>query len=131
MLQSIALMLLLGMALGWLCKRIRGRIRVYVHVTVEGKPIRKRRKDGTVRHVYGKGNIGCDIGTQTIAYTSNHEVGLENLAERGNSIRHIERQEALILRAMERSRRATNLQNYNPDGTIRKGYKQWKFSKRN
>ena len=34
------------------------------------------------------------------------------------------------MRAMERSRRATNLQNYNPDGTIRKGYKQWKFSKR-
>ena len=112
------------------CKRIRGRLCVYVHVTVEGKPIRKRRKDGTVRHVYGKGKVGCDIGTQTIAYTSNHEVGLENLAERGNSIRHIERQEALILRAMERSRRATNPQNYNPDGTIRKGRKQWQFSKR-
>ena len=112
------------------CKRIRERLRVFIHVTVEGKSICKRRKDGTPRHVYGKGKVGCDIGTQTIAYTSNHEVGLENLAERGNSIRHIERQEALILRAMERSRRATNPKNYNPDGTIRKGYKQWKFSKR-
>ena len=33
------------------------------------------------------------------------------------------------MRAMERSRRATNPQNYNQDGTIRKGRKQWKFSK--
>ena len=62
------------------CKKIRGRLRVYVHITVEGKAISKRRKDSTP--YYGKGNIGCDIGTQTIAYTSNTEVGLENLAER-------------------------------------------------
>ncbi|RHQ53013.1 hypothetical protein DWY36_19300, partial [Firmicutes bacterium AF25-13AC] len=56
------------------CKKIRGRLRVYVHITVEGKAISKRRKDSTPRHYYGKGNIGCDIGTQTIAYTSNTEV---------------------------------------------------------
>ena len=62
-----------------------------------------RKKGGYQKHSYGKGNVGCDIGTQTIAYTSNTEVGLENLAERGNSIQHVERQEALILRAMERS----------------------------
>ena len=47
------------------CKKIRGRLRVYVHITVEGKAISKRRKDSTPRHYYGKGNIGCDIGTQT------------------------------------------------------------------
>ena len=112
------------------CKKIRGRLRVYVHITVEGKSISKRRKDSTPRHYYGKGNIGCDIGTQTIAYTSNTEVGLENLAERGNSIQHVERQEALILRAMERSRRAMNPNHYNENGTVKKGHKQWNFSKR-
>ena len=112
------------------CKKIRGRLRVYVHITVEGKAISKRRKDNTSRHYYGKGNVGCDIGTQTIAYTSNTEVGLENLAERGNSIQHVERQEALILRAMERSRRAMNPNNYNENGTVKKGHKQWNFSKR-
>ena len=112
------------------CKKIRGRLRVYVHITVEGKAISKRRKDNTPRHFYGKGNVGCDIGTQTIAYTSNTEVGLENLAERGNSIQHVERQEALILRAMERSRRAMNPNNYNENGTVKKGHKRWIFSKR-
>ena len=100
------------------------------HITVEGKAISKRRKDSTPRHYYGKGNIGCDIGTQTIAYTSNTEVGLENLAERGNSIQHVERQGALILRAMERSRRAMNPNHYNENGTVKKGHKQWNFSKR-
>ena len=112
------------------CKKIRGRLRVYVHITVEGKAISKRRKDNTPRHFYGKGNVGCDIGTQTIAYTSNTEVGLENLAERGNSIQHVESQEALILRAMERSRRAMNPTNYNENGTVKKGHKRWIFSKR-
>ena len=112
------------------CKKIRGRLHVYVHITVEGKAISKRRKDSTPRHYYGKGNIGCDIGTQTIAYTSNTEVGLENLAERGNSIQHVERQEALILRAMERSRRAMNPNHYNENSTVKKGHKQWNFSKR-
>ena len=112
------------------CKKIRGRLRVYVHITVEGKAISKRRKDSTPRHSYGKGNVGCDIGTQTIAYTSNTEVGLENLAERGNSIQHVEKQEALILRAMERSRRAMNPNNYNENGTVKKGHKRWIFSKR-
>lgn len=36
------------------CKKIRGRLRVYVHITVEGKAISKRRKDSTPRHYYGK-----------------------------------------------------------------------------
>ena len=31
---------------------------------------------------------------------------------------------------MDRSRRATNPQNYNPDGTIKKGKKTWKYSDR-
>ena len=114
--------------LHWSVKKIGGRLRVYVHITVEGKAISKRRKDSTPRHYYGKGNIGCDIGTQTIAYTSNTEVGLENLAERGNSIQHVERQKALILRAMERSRRAMNPNHYNENGTVKKGHKQWNFS---
>ena len=74
--------------------------------------------------------IGADIGTQTVAYTSDTEVGLKNLSERGNSIQTSERKERLYYRAMDRSRRATNPQNYNPDGTIKKGKKTWKYSDR-
>lgn len=112
------------------CKIIRGKLRVFAHVTVEGHPLPKRRADGTMKHTYGTGYVGCDIGTQTLAYTSKTEVGLKNLAERGASIPKRERQERILYRAMDRSRRAMNPENYNTDGTIRKGKKAWKKSNR-
>lgn len=112
------------------CKTIRGKLRVYLHLTVEGLPFPKRTKNGVIKYSCGDGIVGCDIGTQTIAYTSDHAVGLENLAERGNSIRCVERQQRLVQRAMDRSRRAMNPENYNEDGTIRKGKKTWIKSKR-
>ena len=109
-------------------KMIRGKYRVYLHLTIEGKAKPKYDKHGNPRHKYGRGMIGADIGTQTVAYTSDTEVGLKNLAERGNSIQTSERKERLFYRAMDRSRRATNPQNYNEDGTVKKGRKTWKYS---
>jgi hypothetical protein len=107
---------------------IRGRRRVFVHITVEGRAKPKFDKFGNPRHSYGTGNVGCDIGTQTIAFTSDHVIGLKNLAERGTTIPQRERKARLLKRAMERSRRATNPENYNADGTIRKGKKMWRYS---
>lgn len=109
-------------------KIIRGKYRIYLHLTIEGKAKPKYDRYGNLRHIYGKGMIGADIGTQTVAYTSDTEVGLKNLSERGNSIQTSERKERLFYRAMDRSRRATNPQNYNDDGTIKKGRKAWKYS---
>ena len=109
-------------------KMIRGKYRVYLHLTIEGKTKLKYDKHGNPRHKYGKGVIGADIGTQTVAYTSDTEVGLKNLSERGNSIQTSERKERLLYRAMDRSRRAANPQNYNDDGAVKKGRKTWKYS---
>lgn len=109
-------------------KLIRGRYRVYLHLTIEGKAKPKYDRFGNPRHTYGNGMIGADVGTQTVAYTSDTEVGLKNLSERGSSILYSERKEHLLYRAMDRSRRATNPQNYNDDGTIKKGRKVWKYS---
>ena len=111
-------------------KLIRGRYRAYLHLTIEGKAMPKYDRSGNPRHKLGKGIIGADIGTQTVAYTSDAEVGLKNLSERGNSIQTSERKERLLYRAMDRSRRATNPQNYNSDGTVKKGHKNWKYSNR-
>ena len=111
------------------CEKIRGRLRVFIHLTIEGKAKRKFNKDGSPRHEYGTGVVGCDIGTQTIAYTSGKECGLKNLAERGNAISKSERKERLLLRKLDRSRRDMNPQNFNEDGTIRKGFKKWTISK--
>ena len=109
-------------------KFIRGKYRVYLHLTIEGKAKPKYDRFGNPRHKFGKGIIGADIGIQTVAYTSDTEIGLKNLSERGNSIQKSERLERLYYRAMDRSRRATNPQNYNDDGTIKKGCKYWKYS---
>ena len=109
-------------------KFIRGKYRVYLHLTIEGKAKPKYDRFGDPRHKFGKGSIGADIGTQTVAYTSNIEVGLKNLSERGSSIQTSERKERLLYRAMDRSRRATDPQNYNDDGTVKKGRKTWKYS---
>uniref|UniRef100_UPI0026010AF9 hypothetical protein n=1 Tax=Butyrivibrio sp. TaxID=28121 RepID=UPI0026010AF9 len=109
-------------------KLIRGKYRLYLHLTIEGKAKPKYDKYGNLRHKYGNGMIGADIGTQTVAYTSDIEVGLKNLSERGNSIQTSERKECLLYRAMDRSRRATNPQNYNDDGTMKKGRKTWIYS---
>lgn len=109
-------------------EKIRGKYRVYLRLTIEGKAKPKYDRYGNPRHKYGRGMIGADIGTQTVAYTSDTEVGLKNLSERGNCIQTSERKERLLYRAMDRSRRATNPQNYNDNGTIRKGRKTWKYS---
>lgn len=110
-------------------KFIRGKYRVYLHLVIEGKAKPKYDSSGKPRHKYGKGVIGADIGTQTVAYTSDTETGLKNLSERGNSIQKSERLERLYYRAMDRSRRATNPKNYNADGTIKKGKKKWTYSR--
>ena len=111
------------------CEEIRGKLRVFIHLTIEGSAKPKFNKDGSPRHKYGRGVIGCDIGTQTIAYTSDKECGLRNLAERGDAISKSERMERILLRKLDRSRREMNPQNFNEDGTIRKGFKKWTFSK--
>lgn len=111
------------------CEEIRGRLRVFIHLTIEGKAMAKFNKDGSYRHKYGTGIIGCDIGTQTIAYTSDKECGLRNLAERGNAISRSERKERLLLRRLDRSIREMNPQNFNDDGTVRKRCGKWTFSK--
>ena len=110
-------------------KFIRGKYRVYLHLVIEGKAKPKYDSSGKPRHKYGRGVVGADIGTQTIAYTSDTEKGLKNLSERGNSIQKSERLERLYYRAMDRSRRATNPENYNTDGTIKKGKKKWTYSR--
>ena len=110
-------------------KEIRGKVRVWVHITLEGRVKPKLRKDGKPKHTCGKGTIGCDIGTQSIAYTSAEKIGLKNLAERGTSIKKREAREADLLEKMDASRRATNPENYNADGTVRKGKKTWYKSK--
>ena len=112
------------------CQRIRKKFRVFIHIMLEGRPCLKYKKNGDPRHTYGTGRVGIDIGTQSIATVSEKAVKLENLSERnGKSSFDSEKKQGRIMRYMDRSRRMNNPENYNQDGTIKKGKKTWKNSK--
>ena len=89
------------------CVTIRGRLRVYAHITIEGDPVPKYTKSGSLKHPCGKGLVGVDLGPQSVAAVSETSAILENLAERnGKSTKRHERKERLLLRALANRIRA-------------------------
>lgn len=111
-------------------KYVRNKYKFYVQVTFKGNPPTKVDiATGEVKHCIGSGDVGLDIGTRTIAISSQSDVKILELADR---IQNIEDQKRTILRRMDRSRRATNPDNYNENGTIKKqGNKKVKWDKSN
>lgn len=106
---------------------IKGKYKYYLQIVFKGVPPMKINKDGEVKRHIGNGTVGLDIGTQTIAIVSNVDVKLLELADRVNNI---EKEKRRILRYMDRSRRANNPDNFNEDGTIKKGKLKWAKSNR-
>jgi len=99
----------------------KNKTRWYVQLMLEGKPAVKRDKQTDApKHPVGQGSVGIDIGPQTIAYVANHEAALLELADK---VQNIEREKRILLRKLDRSRRATNPDNYREDGTICSGKK--------
>lgn len=64
--------------------------------------------------------LGLDIGPQTLAYAAANEA---NLVELADQVQNIEQEKRRLQRKLDRSRRATNPDNYNENGTIRRGVK--------
>ncbi len=116
------------------CEQIRGKLRVFAIITIEGKPVNKIRKDGSARHSKGKGVVGMDLGTQSAAaYSAGKDVLFINLGERNqNYYPKKEKRIASLQRKLDRQRRAGNPDHYNEDGTIKRGgpKRKWKKSKR-
>ena len=99
---------------------VRGRNKYYLQLTIAGEKPQKGR-------TLGKGNVGIDIGPSTIATSSLQGVHFDKLADKCDYIEH---ELYLIGRKMDRSRRANNPQNYNEDGTIKRGVRLvWKKDK--
>ena len=114
------------------CEEIRGRLRVFIQVTIAAPAMLKRRSDGSPRHQFAKeGRVGCDNGSQSFAAVSKEAVILKNTAERGG--KSTKARESLIRtrqKQLARSRRATNPERFNKDGTYKKGSRgKWKKSK--
>jgi len=111
-------------------KFIRGKYKYYVQLIMDGiPPIKINKETGEIKNSIGKGNVGIDIGTQTIAIASTHDIKLLELAP---EINNIEKEKRKLLRKLDRQRRANNADNYNNDGTIKRGVKlKWIKSNKN
>lgn len=100
---------------------IRGKYKYYIQLVLEGlPPIKVNKETGKVKNNIGSGKVGIDIGTQTIAISSEIDVKLLELAP---GINNIEKEKRLLLRKLDRQRRANNPNKYNKDGTIKRGNK--------
>lgn len=107
-------------------KEIKGKIKFYVQLVMGGIPPTKVNKDGELKGQIGHGDVGIDIGTKTIAYSSKYDVKLLELAP---NVNNIDREMKLIQRKMDRSRRSMNPNKYNSDGTINQGNRdKWIYS---
>lgn len=108
-------------------KWVKTKYHYYVQITFKGAlPPKIDKNTGEVKHTIGEGDVGIDIGISTVAVVGENKVIFEELASR---VKSIEAEERKILRKMDRSRRATNPDNFNEDGTIKRGVKlHWNFS---
>ena len=120
-------------------KWVKTKWKYYAQLVLEGYPPVKCDSNGIMRHPVNQGRVGLDIGTQTLAISSNDICDLRVLAPSARAqAKSLVNEITCTMRAMDRSRRATNPKYYNPDGTIKRlkrkhGQKQkrdWKYSKR-
>lgn len=92
-------------------RMLRGRVRWYAQLVLEGTPLWKEKNQ------VGTDVVGLDLGPSTIACVGEDTAFLEAFCP------EIERDESAIRRIrrrMDRSRRATNPDHYNPDRTPKK-----------
>ena len=102
-------------------RMVRSQYKYYVQLTVEGEKPQKGR-------TLGKGNVGIDLGPTTVAVSGEHIVSIDKLASKCDNIQE---EITRLSRKIDRSRRANNPQNFNEDGTIKRGIKLiWNHSKR-
>lgn len=108
-------------------KIVRGNVRFFIQLVILGIPPTKRCKvTGRFSRKLGSGKVGVDEGTQTIAVSSQDLCLLRELAP---DVDKMENEKRLLLKKMDRSRRAMNPHKYHPDGTVKKGNKEkWVYS---
>ena len=100
---------------------VRGQFKYYLQLTIEGEKPQKGR-------TLGKGNVGIDLGPTTVAVSGENVVSIDKLASKCDNIQE---EITRLSRKIDRSRRANNPQNFNEDGTIKRGIKLvWNDSKR-
>lgn len=107
---------------------VRNKRKYYLQIIFKGdKPPKRRKLDGSFKLTLGSGDVGIDIGTSTVAWSSKSSVRIIELADKAQGR---ERVKNLLQRKLDRSLRTTNPNNFNEDGTAKKGSTRWVRSTR-
>jgi putative transposase len=102
-------------------RKINGTNRFYVQLILEGKPYQDPDKK------IGIEELGLDVGPSTVATVGDTKAELKQFCE---ELVPKEKEKRRLQRKQDRQRRANNPQNYNENGTVKKGKKKWKKSNR-
>jgi len=97
-------------------RKYNGANLFYAQLICQGKALQKP------QNKLGKGEVGLDLGPSTIAIVGEESARLEQFC---SELKFQDKQIRSLQRRLDRSRRANNPNNYNPNGTISKGKKQW------
>lgn len=98
-------------------KTVNGKQKFYVQAVLKGTPVQKTNEEtGEVIHKLGHGTVGLYITLTKVTATTENEVREYQLAE---GIQPIKDQVAEIQRKMDNSKRATNPDKYNENGTLK------------
>ncbi|MBR8829843.1 MAG: hypothetical protein N5P05_001200 [Chroococcopsis gigantea SAG 12.99] len=114
-------------------RELNGKRRWFVQLVLSGTPYQKP------QYQPGDGLIGLDLNITNVAFVGDKKAGLLPFAE---NVPTLEREIKTIQRAMQRSQRANNPDNYEPDfdgrrgrrkiikkGKVKKGSRHWKNSR--
>jgi hypothetical protein len=109
-------------------KLVNGKDKFYIQLILEGlPPVKVNPETGEFKHPTGEGPVGIDAGTQTVGIASKSDVKLLELA---SGLDKIDAKARRLQRKLDRSSRVMNPDNYNTDGTIKKGRRKWIRSNR-
>lgn len=97
----------------------KGNRHYYCQLIVENNPPLKLNADGTPKHKIGTGIVGIAIWRGILCAVSNTKTLCINLSP---NTKEFEIKKAELGREIEHLRRVNNQQNYNEDGTIKKGF---------
>lgn len=111
-------------------KKMKGKKRLYLHICVEGVPVDKKDKNGNLRYKKGEGRCAFDLGTQHVAKDGDTGPFLANLGDIDGCLEKSAKKRANLSRKIIRSRQATNRNNYNSNGKIKKGAHDSNVSKK-
>lgn len=108
-------------------EKIKGKWKYYIQITLKGHvPDKFDKQTGELKRQLGKGNVGLYFTSTSLTVSTENGVKTYPL-----EIKYHEDKKTELLQKMDASRRATNPDNYNGDGTSKEKseIKGWHFSK--